>query len=200
MCRCIKLLDSEGQDNVIGVAMPSPFSSASSLADATALAKNLDIALVTIPIGDTFQAYLEALAQAFQTSPTDVTEENLQARIRGNILMALSNKFGYLVLTTGNKSEMATGYATLYGDMAGGFAVLKDVMKTRVYALANCRNEAAGYSVIPESVISKSPTAELKPEQLDSDFLPPYDTLDQILLRYVEQEESPEEIMNAGFS
>ncbi len=192
-------VDALGASNVIGVAMPSPYSSAGSIADAKALTKNLGIKLLTIPIDKILQSYMDTLAGNFQGTTPDVTEENIQARIRGNILMALSNKFGWLVLTTGNKSEMATGYATLYGDMAGGFAVIKDVPKTTVYELSRYRNAISPQALIPVSVIDKAPSAELRPDQKDSDSLPPYDTLDPILTAYVEEDKSIEQIMNMGF-
>ena len=191
--------DALGGDNVIGVAMPSRFSSPGSLSDASALAENLGLFMYTIPIEPAFQAYLDMLAGPFQGTQFGVAEENLQARIRGNILMALSNKFGWLVLTTGNKSEMATGYSTLYGDMAGGFAVIKDVPKTLVYEIARYRNSLEPKGVIPETVMVKEPSAELRPDQKDVDTLPPYSTLDPILEAYVEQDKSFEEIAATGF-
>jgi NAD+ synthase (glutamine-hydrolysing) len=191
--------DALGVENVTGVSMPSRYSSEGSRTDAAALAENLGIRLLTIPIEKTFAASLDMLAESFSGTQEGVPEENLQARIRGNILMAISNKFGWLVLTTGNKSEMAVGYATLYGDMAGGFAVLKDVPKTLVYELARYRNRCGGTPVIPESVIDKPPSAELRPDQLDTDSLPPYEVLDPILLAYVEEDKSLEEIVAQGF-
>jgi NAD+ synthase (glutamine-hydrolysing) len=194
--------DALGIENVVGVSMPSRYSSEGSRTDAAALARNLGLRLLSIPIEGAFTASLQTLAEAFADTEAGVAEENLQARIRGNILMALSNKFGWLVLTTGNKSEMATGYSTLYGDMAGGFAVLKDVPKTLVYELARYRNppEAGGGApVIPQSVIDKPPSAELRPDQLDVDSLPPYEVLDPILLAYVEEDRSLEEIVAQGF-
>lgn len=192
-------VDALGASNVTGVAMPSPYSSPGSIADAKALAENLGIKLLTIPIDKILQSYMDTLAGSFQDTKPDVTEENIQARIRGNILMALSNKFGWLVLTTGNKSEMATGYATLYGDMAGGFAVIKDVPKTIVYKLAEQRNSLAGDALIPSTIIDKAPSAELRPEQKDTDTLPPYDQLDPILTAYVEEDKSIEQIIGLGF-
>jgi NAD+ synthase (glutamine-hydrolysing) len=192
--------DALGVENVTGVSMPSQYSSEGSRTDAAALAENLGLRLLTIPIEKTFAASLDMLAEAFAGTEVGVSEENLQSRIRGNILMALSNKFGWLVLTTGNKSEMATGYATLYGDMAGGFAVLKDVPKTLVYELAHYRNGCGGSPVIPQSVIDKPPSAELRPGQLDTDSLPPYEVLDPILLAYVEDDKSLEEIVARGFA
>jgi NAD+ synthase (glutamine-hydrolysing) len=191
-------VDALGKSNVVGVAMPSPYSSAGSLSDAELLAENLGIKLLNIPIKEVFQAYQDTLAEAFRGTKPDVAEENIQARIRGNILMALSNKFGWLVLTTGNKSEMATGYTTLYGDMAGGFAVIKDVPKTLVYELARYRNRLAESELIPSSVINKPPSAELRPEQKDSDTLPAYDLLDPVLKAYVEEDKSVEQIIALG--
>jgi NAD+ synthase (glutamine-hydrolysing) len=161
------------------------------------LADNLSIAFLTIPIDDIFQVYLDTLAQVFAGREPDVTEENIQARIRGNILMALSNKFGWLVLTTGNKSEMGVGYATLYGDMAGGFAIIKDVPKTLVYDLAHYRNSLN--QVIPQRVLDKPPSAELRPDQRDTDSLPPYDVLDLLLHAYVEEDRELPEIAAMGF-
>jgi NAD+ synthase (glutamine-hydrolysing) len=191
--------DALGPDHVVGVSMPSRFSSEGSKSDARDLAERLGIHYLTVPIEGVFAASLEMLAEAFADTQFGVAEENLQARIRGNILMSLSNKFGWMVLTTGNKSEMATGYSTLYGDMAGGFAVIKDVPKTLVYDLARHRNRAGGVDVIPQSVVDKPPSAELRPDQLDIDSLPPYDVLDPILKMYVEDDRSIEEIVAAGF-
>jgi NAD+ synthase (glutamine-hydrolysing) len=191
-------VDGLGKSNVVGVAMPSRYSSPGSLADAELLAKNLGIKLLTIPIEKVFKAYLDTLAEAFKEKEPDVTEENIQARIRGNILMALSNKFGWLVLTTGNKSEMATGYTTLYGDMAGGFAVIKDVPKTMVYELAGYRNQLSDSEVIPAAIINKPPSAELKPGQKDTDSLPSYERLDPVLTAYVEEDKSVEQIIALG--
>ncbi len=191
-------VDGLGKSNVVGVAMPSRYSSSSSLSDAELLSKNLGIKLLTIPIEKVFQAYLDMLAEAFRGSEPNVAEENIQARIRGNILMALSNKFGWLVLTTGNKSEMATGYTTLYGDMAGGFAVIKDVPKTMVYELARYRNQLASSELIPSTIINKPPSAELKPEQKDTDTLPSYELLDPVLTAYVEEDKSVEQIIAMG--
>jgi len=192
-------VDSLGAENVIGVAMPSRYSSEESVRDARILAENLGIKLETIPIESAFQSYLELLAPVFSGTEPGVAEENIQARIRGNILMALSNKFGWLVLTTGNKSETACGYATLYGDMAGGFAVIKDVPKTLVYELARYRNEKAGREIIPRSVLEKPPSAELRPDQKDTDTLPPYEVLDPILRGYVEEDQSLEGLISSGF-
>lgn len=192
-------VDALGKEEVVGVAMPSPYSSRGSIEDTEALAKNLGIRLLTIPITDVFQAYLKTLAPPFRGLKPDVTEENIQARIRGNILMALSNKFGRLLLTTGNKSEMSVGYCTLYGDMAGGFAVIKDVLKTLVYELAEFRNKRDGKPVIPKSSLLKPPSAELRPDQKDEDSLPPYSILDPILKAYVEEDKGLEEIAKMGF-
>jgi NAD+ synthetase len=181
-----------GAANVLGVAMPGPYSSQGSLRDAQKLASNLGIRLVTLPIGDIFLSYKKALAATFEGRPEDVTEENIQARIRGSLLMALSNKFNALLLSTGNKSELAVGYCTLYGDMAGGLAVISDVPKTMVYEIARFINR--GGEVIPPDTLTKPPSAELRPNQTDQDSLPPYDVLDRILKAYVEDLRSPEEI------
>ncbi|MBU1076935.1 MAG: NAD+ synthase [Spirochaetes bacterium] len=188
-------VDAIGQSNVISLFMPSRYSSESSFRDAQKLSKNLKIELISLPIEKIYDTYLKEFKPFFKDKAFDSTEENIQARIRGNMLMAFSNKFGYLVLTTGNKSEMSTGYATLYGDMAGGYAVLKDVYKTLVYDLARYRNAKAGYDLIPDSIISKAPSAELKEDQKDTDSLPPYDTLDQILILYIEEHCSYKDIM-----
>lgn len=193
-------VDALGKKGVVGVAMPSLYSSKASLRDAELLAKNLGIQFLTIPITEIFQAYLKTLSPSFKGRKPDVTEENIQARIRGNILMALSNKFGWLVLTTGNKSEMSVGYCTLYGDMAGGFAVLKDVPKTLVYELAEYKNRREGKMIIPEDVFTKAPSAELRPNQKDEDSLPPYSILDPILQAYVEEDKGVEEIAKMGFN
>ena len=193
-------VDALGPSNVIGVAMPSRYSSPGSISDAELLSRNLGIKLLTIPIENVFKAYLEVLAEPFKGVKPDVTEENIQARIRGNLLMALSNKFGWLVLTTGNKSEMATGYTTLYGDMAGGFAVIKDVPKTLVYQIAKYRNSVAGKDLIPSTVFEKPPSAELRPDQKDSDSLPSYDLLDPVLTAYVEEDKSVEQIIAMGIA
>ncbi len=192
--------DALGSENVVCVAMPSRYSSEGSLTDARAVAANLGVELLTIPIEEAFEAMLHMLAEPFAGAQPNVAEENLQTRIRGNILMGLSNKHGWLVLTTGNKSEFATGYATLYGDMAGGFSVIKDVPKTLVYKLARHRNEhGSPRNVIPDSVLDKAPSAELKPDQTDQDTLPPYDVLDMILEAYVEQDRSYADIVDLGF-
>jgi len=191
-------VDAIGKENVTGVSMPSRYSSEGSIKDAQELAERLGIELMIIPIEPAHSAYLEMLDGAFGGTEPGVAEENVQSRIRGNIVMALSNKFGWLVLATGNKSEMATGYATLYGDMAGGYAVIKDVPKTLVYRLARYRNTWQDGLVIPEKVIEKPPSAELKPGQLDQDTLPPYEELDCILEAYVEDDRSAEEIVDMG--
>ena len=189
-----------GAENVVGVLMPSQYTSKESLEDAQTLARNLGIKTYTVPITRIFEAYKEELRKnVWGDMPEDVTEENIQARIRGNILMALSNKFGWLVLTTGNKSEMSCGYATLYGDMAGGFAVIKDVMKTFVYRLGRYYNQWKGKEIIPERVFVKPPSAELRPNQTDQDTLPPYEVLDPILKAYVEEDRSYKEIVAMGF-
>jgi NAD+ synthase (glutamine-hydrolysing) len=189
-------VDALGKDRVVGVFMPSRYTSIESEEDARELAKNLGIKMFEVPIDEIYKAYIGTFKPLFKDRAEDITEENIQARIRGNILMALSNKFGWLVLTTGNKSEMSVGYATLYGDMAGGFAVIKDVPKTLVYMLASYRNSSG--PVIPQRIIEKEPTAELKPDQKDRDTLPPYDTLDPILKAYVEEDKHPEEIISSS--
>ncbi|MDQ4124976.1 MAG: NAD+ synthase [Actinomycetota bacterium] len=188
--------DALGPDAVLGVSMPSQFSSGHSVDDAKELSANLGIEMLEIPIRTTHHAYLDALKDTFGEVPPGLAEENLQARIRGNLLMAISNRYGHLVIATGNKSEMACGYATLYGDMAGGFALLKDVFKTEVYALARYRN-GLGH-VIPDHVLTKPPSAELRPDQKDSDSLPPYDVLDPILELYVEGDAGVEDVIAAG--
>ena len=187
-----------GAENVVGVAMPSRYSSAESVTDAERLAANLGIELLGLPIEQPFVSYQELLAQYLCGAPGTV-EENLQARVRGNLLMALSNAHGWLVLTTGNKSELSTGYCTLYGDMAGGFAVIRDLPKTWVYRLAEHVNLSAGREVIPRSVIEKPPSAELKPDQRDTDTLPPYEVLDPILKAYVEEDRPVAEIVALGY-
>ncbi len=186
-----------GPDNVMGVALPSPYSSAGSIEDARELADNLGIQFDIIPIADTFESMKETLAPLFADLPEDVTEQNIQARIRGNLLMALANKYNRLLLSTGNKSEMAVGYCTLYGDMSGGLAVISDVPKVLVYALAHYSNEAGVR--IPEHTISKPPSAELAPDQKDEDDLPPYDILDPILAAYLEDNKSIADIVTMGF-
>ena len=192
-------VDALGAENVLGVSMPSGYSSEGSKTDAQELAENLGMQMLTIPIEETFRASLKMLRSILDPDHPGLAEENLQARIRGNILMAISNKRGPIVLTTGNKSEMATGYSTLYGDMAGGFAVLKDVLKTLVYELAIYRNTLGHKPVIPQAVIDKPPSAELRPGQKDIDSLPPYEILDPILQAYVEEDRSFEEILAMGF-
>jgi len=189
-------VDALGADAVRGVTMPTRFSSRGSVDDSVDLAGRLGIRIDTIPIEDIFGNFLDVLRPVFWDAPHDVAEENLQARIRGNILMAISNKFGSMVVATGNKSEMAVGYATLYGDMAGGYSVLKDVYKTSVYELSEWRNLSG--EVIPLSIIKKEPSAELRPNQLDSDSLPSYDELDAILVRYIEQDMTADEIAASG--
>jgi NAD+ synthase (glutamine-hydrolysing) len=189
--------DALGPANVIGVSMPSAYTSGESLSGAEELARALGIRLETIPIRDVIGAYDTALAHVFAGRESDITEENLQARVRGNYLMALSNKFGWLVLTTGNKSEVSVGYSTLYGDSVGGFSALKDVYKTQVYELSRWRNTQG--AVIPENTISRAPTAELRPGQTDQDSLPPYDVLDGILRLYVEEDRGLPQIVKQGF-
>ncbi len=192
-------VDALGAENVIGVSMPSHYTSGESRDDAVRLSRHVGIKLITVPIAETFTAYQEMLKREFKGTNVDVAEENIQARIRGNILMGLSNKFGWLVLTTGNKSETSVGYCTLYGDMAGGFAVIKDVPKTKVYELARYRNSRGPSKVIPERVIKKEPSAELRPKQRDTDTLPPYPILDPILEAYVEEDKDLEAIVAQGF-
>ncbi|HEX5422931.1 MAG TPA: NAD+ synthase [Candidatus Acidoferrales bacterium] len=184
--------DALGRENVLGVSMPGPYSSDGSQTDALRLAENLRIELIVLPIAEVFQSYRGVLSKTFAERTEDVTEENIQARIRGNLLMALSNKFNSLVLSTGNKSEMAVGYCTLYGDMAGGLAVISDVPKTMVYALADLVNSSS--EIIPREIIAKAPSAELRPNQRDQDTLPPYEVLDRVLKAYVEDLRSPQEI------
>lgn len=188
-----------GAEHVVGVTMPSRYTSTGTRSDAETLAANLGIRFMELPIHDVFEAYLRTLSDAFRETEPGLTEENLQARIRGTLLMALSNKFGWLVLTTGNKSETATGYCTLYGDTAGGFAVIKDVPKTMVYRVSRLVNERAGRDIIPESIIARPPSAELRPDQKDSDSLPPYDILDPILKCYIEEDRCLDEIVSRGF-
>ena len=191
-------VDAIGKDQVKGIFMPSPYTSQESREDAAKLAKNLGIEFIELSIRGLMESYLKVLAPHFRGREKDTTEENLQARIRGNLLMAFSNKFGWLVLTTGNKSEMSVGYATLYGDMAGGFAVIKDVPKTLVYDICRWRNAANDKELIPERVLTKEPTAELKPDQRDTDSLPPYDQLDPVLKAYIEDELSFSEMLKLG--
>jgi len=195
---CIAV-DALGAENVTGVFMPTRYSSADSLEDARQLAHNLGIRYLNIPIDDTFQSYLDMLAEPFAGTEPNVAEENIQARIRGNVMMALSNKFGSLVLTTGNKSEMSVGYATLYGDMAGGYAVIKDVPKDLVYKLSAYVNEREGREIVPQRTFDKAPTAELRPNQTDQDSLPPYPVLDGILQAYVEEDQGLDEIVALGY-
>jgi NAD+ synthase (glutamine-hydrolysing) len=191
--------DALGPEAVRTLAMPSPYSSPESLDDAKQVASGLGVRLDVLEIGDVFSGYLDVLRETFQGTKEGIAEENLQARIRGNLLMAVSNKFGSLVLATGNKSEYAVGYATLYGDMAGGFAPIKDVPKTVVYELAKWRNAIGGAETppIPQRVLDKPPSAELHPDQKDTDSLPPYDVLDPIVEAYVEDDRSPEDIIAA---
>ncbi len=188
-----------GKDKVVGVAMPSRFSSQHSIDDARALAENLGIEFHIVPIDGVHQSYEKTLAPVFAGRQADVTEENLQARIRGALLMAFSNKFNHLLLTTGNKSELAVGYCTLYGDMCGGLAVISDIPKTTVWDLSRYVNAQAGRELIPQRSIDKVPSAELRPNQTDQDSLPPYEVLDAILQRYVEEERSASEIVKDGF-
>ncbi len=196
-------VDAIGKDRVRTVMMPSPYTADISCIDAREMAARLDVRYEEIAIGPTFETFKSGLASDFTGLPEDTTEENLQARIRGTLLMALSNKFGSIVLTTGNKSELATGYCTLYGDMAGGFAVIKDVVKTTVFRLARWRNAhdpyRTGANPIPERIITRPPSAELRPDQTDQDSLPPYEVLDAIIERYMENDQSPASIVQAGF-
>jgi len=190
-------VDALGKENVYALVMPSRYTASISLEDAEILIKNLDVKSETLSIEPTYQAMLETLKTSFAHTKSDVTEENIQARIRGMLLMSLSNKFGSLVLTTGNRSEIAVGYCTLYGDMVGGYAVLKNIPKTLVYALSHYRNQIS--SVIPERILTRAPTAELAPNQTDQDVLPPYDILDAILEAYINQSKSSQEIIDKGF-
>lgn len=192
-------VDALGAMNVLGIFMPSPYTSQESEEDTRELVHRLGIQLRIIPITPTFDAYRQSLAPSFDQRPADMTEENLQARIRGTMLMAISNKFGHLVLTTGNKSELSVGYSTLYGDLAGGFAVIKDLSKSRVYQLARFCNTRGLSPVIPKRTLDRPPTAELKPNQKDEDTLPPYAVLDPILQAYVEEDRSLDEMVEAGF-
>jgi NAD+ synthase (glutamine-hydrolysing) len=189
-----------GRENVSGVTMPSPYSSSGTRGDARRLGRNLGIDFQTLPITPVFKAFKRTLAAPFKGLKEDVAEENIQARIRGTLLMALSNKFGWLVLTTGNKSEIAVGYSTLYGDMAGGFAVIKDVPKTLVYEVSRHANARAGRAVIPQSVFDRAPSAELRPDQTDQDTLPPYPELDAILQAYVEEDRGVSDLVALGFA
>jgi NAD+ synthetase len=190
-------VDALGKDRVRAVMMPSEYTAGISLSDARVMADNLGVRYDELPIKPVFDSFLQTLAQEFEGLPFDLAEENLQARIRGTLLMALSNKFGSIVLTTGNKSEMAVGYSTLYGDMAGGYAVLKDVPKTLVYRLSHYRNSLS--PIIPERIITRAPSAELRANQTDQDALPPYEILDAIMEMYVENDRSPEDIVAAGY-
>ncbi len=194
---CSLARDALGSKNVFAVTMPGPYSSKGSVEDSKILAKNLDIDIKVIPISGVYEAYLESLQEHFAETETGVAEENIQARIRGNIVMAFSNKFDYLVLTTGNKSELAVGYCTLYGDMSGGLGVISDVPKTMVYKLADYINR--NHDIIPDNIIDKPPSAELKPDQKDEDTLPPYEVLDQVLHYYVDEGYSLEKIVNLNF-
>ena len=191
--------DAIAPDHVLGVLMPSPYSSRGSIDDSLALARNLGIATLTLPIEPAMRAMDDTLREAFAGTARDVTEENIQARIRGNLLMALSNKRGALLLTTGNKSELSVGYCTLYGDMSGGLAVIADVPKTMVYRVSRWLNETNQRAIIPERILTKAPSAELRPNQTDQDSLPPYDVLDDILQRHIEQHQPAGEIVAAGF-
>jgi NAD+ synthase (glutamine-hydrolysing) len=191
-------MDALGADRVSVVVMPSPNSSGDTQSDARTIAANLGVELIEISIAEAMEAYEHSLAESFAGSEPDIAEENLQARIRGNLVMALSNKFGWLVLTTGNKSELSVGYATLYGDMAGGFAVIKDIFKLLVYRLVRWRNEQEDRELIPASVLDRPPSAELRPDQLDEDSLPPYETLDRILEAYVERDEGIDALVAQG--
>jgi NAD+ synthase (glutamine-hydrolysing) len=193
---CYLAQQAVGRENVLGVIMPSLYSSPGSITDSEKLARNLGVRTITIPISTIYQAYLDSLAEQFPVSELDVSLENIQARIRGNILMAFSNKYGYLVLSTGNKSELAVGYCTLYGDMSGGLAVISDVPKTMIYALAHYINRQG--EVIPAEIITKAPSAELRPDQKDQDTLPPYEVLDQVLEYYINDGLALQEIVARG--
>jgi len=193
-------VDALGKDNVTAITMPSRYSSLETQQDSETIARNLGIELLKIPIDDIFQAYLSQLKEHFIGRPEDITEENLQARIRGNLLMAISNKFGRLVLGTGNKSEMSVGYCTLYGDMASGFAIIKDVPKILVSKLVKYYNQKSGRPIIPPSVIKRSPSAELKPNQKDEDSIPPYAMLDPVLKAYIENNKTVAEIVKMGYN
>jgi NAD+ synthase/NAD+ synthase (glutamine-hydrolysing) len=188
-----------GPEKVLGVLMPSPYTSRASIKDAEAVAKRLGIKTISLAITDIMRSFDRELADPFRGREKDVTEENIQARIRGNLLMALSNKYGSVLLSTGNKSEVSVGYCTIYGDMSGGLAVISDVPKTMVFRLARWLNSSRGREIIPAAVISKAPTAELRPGQIDQDTLPPYELLDQILEKYIEQHQSEQEIIALGF-
>jgi NAD+ synthase (glutamine-hydrolysing) len=190
-------VDALGADKVRAVMMPSPYTAEISWVDSREMAARIGVRYDEIPIVDCFTAFRNTLASEFKGLPEDATEENIQARIRGTILMALSNKFGSIVLTTGNKSEMAVGYCTLYGDMAGGFAVIKDIAKTLVYRLCDYRNSIS--EVIPQRILTRAPSAELRPDQTDQDSLPPYEVLDAIMQMYMEENRSIAEIVTAGY-
>jgi NAD+ synthase (glutamine-hydrolysing) len=191
-------VDALGPANVAGVTLPSRFNSGPTRADAEAVAKNLGIAFHSLPIEGIVRAFLDALAPLFSGRPPDITEENLQARVRGTLLMALSNKFGWLVLTTGNKSETSVGYSTLYGDTAGGFDAVKDIPKNLIYKLARWRNARSEPPPIPESTLTRPPTAELRDNQTDQDTLPPYDLLDSVVRMYVEDNKSLADVAKTG--
>ncbi len=197
---CLIAKEAVGAKNVTGVLMPSQYSSAGSITDSEALSHNLGIETLTVPIKKLFDQYNKSLSEIFIGTKVGITEENLQPRIRGNILMALSNKFGWLVLTTANKSETSVGYSTLYGDMAGGFAVIKDVPKTLVYKLCEYYNESKKSGIIPQNVIDKPPSAELRPDQKDTDSLPEYDILDPILKAYIEDDMGIDQIAELGYN
>jgi NAD+ synthase (glutamine-hydrolysing) len=190
--------DALGAERVVCVTMPSPYSSEGTRADARAIAENLEADLMELSIDELMSAYDTTLEKLFGDREPDITEENIQARIRGNLIMALSNKFGWLVLTTGNKSELSVGYATLYGDMAGGFAVLKDVYKGWVYRLVEWRNQREGRELVPASVLERPPSAELRHEQRDEDSLPPYEVLDEILNGYIELDLDADQLVRRG--
>ncbi|MEJ2050033.1 MAG: NAD(+) synthase, partial [Calditrichota bacterium] len=192
-------VDALGKENVIGVSMPSEYTAPKSQSDAQKVAENFGITFYEISIANMFRDFRKELKPVFKNMKEDTTEENIQARIRGNLLMSISNKFNCLVLATGNKSEISVGYCTLYGDMVGGFSVIKDVPKTMVYRLARYRNKIEGNDIIPEAILSKAPSAELKAEQRDTDSLPPYEVLDPILKAYVEEDFSLEDIVSMGF-
>ncbi|MGB8657759.1 MAG: NAD+ synthase [Candidatus Zixiibacteriota bacterium] len=194
---CCLAKEAIGAKNVLAISMPSPYSSRGSIEDSRKVAQKIGIQFQVIPISTVFDSYLVTLKECFKDRESDVTEENIQARIRGNILMAFSNKFGHLVLSTGNKSELAVGYCTLYGDMSGGLSVLSDVPKTMVYELAHHINRQS--EVIPKEIVQKAPSAELKPNQVDQDTLPPYPVLDKILQHYIEEGNSPDEIIGMAF-
>jgi NAD+ synthase (glutamine-hydrolysing) len=193
-------VDALGADKVTTVTMPSPYSSSGTLGDAHALARNLGVEILEVPIAPMMGGYDDALREPFAGREPDIAEENLQARIRGNLLMALSNKFGWLVLTTGNKSELAVGYSTLYGDSAGGFAVIKDVPKTLVYELTDLRDRRADGALVPPEIVMRAPSAELRHDQRDEDSLPPYEVLDAIIEGYVELDLGTEALIARGFA